>query len=228
MKKEKNILLFLDLEGTILRETDGDYDQEAMYQFLGELDILQSLTDANVNIHLVSPVYKKQMEDIIKRIDRDIDRYNKLHSEHEDIPEIECGSFTPDIGMSLEELFGDKTIALKMPKDSRQIDTSIYGKANYVKQWCEMYQERKKLFMTIYGGNGINDLSAMSYVKEQKSGFVICPSNSRPQAQSKADFVSERRNLLGIIEGIQYINGQILKRTTNNIMQEETKQSEQK
>lgn len=227
MKKQRNILLFLDLEGTILRETDGEYDPEAMYQFLGQLDNLQSLTDAHVNLHLVSPVYKKQMEDIIDRIDRDITRYNKLHPEHDDIPEIECGSFTPNIGMPSEELFGDKTIALKMPVDSRQIDTSIYGKANYVKQWCEIYQEGNKLFMIIYGGNGVNDLSAMSYVKEQKSGFVLCPSNSRPQAQSKADFVSKKRNLPGITEGIQYINRKI-ERRASNITQEETRQDEQK
>lgn len=227
MRKQKNILLFLDLEGTILRETDGDYDQESMYQFLGQLDTLQSLTDSNINIHLVSPVYQKQMEAIIDRIDRDITRYNKLHPEHNNIPEIECGSFLPNPGAKLEELFGNKTIALKMPKDSRQMDTSIYGKANYVKQWCEMYQERSGLFMAIYGGNGINDLAAMSYIKEQKAGFVICPSNCRPQAQSKADFVSEKRNLLGITEGIQYINEQIKKRSSN-IPQQEIKQGEQK
>jgi len=61
----KKILMFFDLEGTILRESDGQYDNEAMYNFLAQISRLQELTDAEVNLHLVSPVYQKQMEEIM-------------------------------------------------------------------------------------------------------------------------------------------------------------------
>ena len=81
MNKNKKILLFSDLEGTILKEEYGDYNKEDMYEFLAQIDRLQQLTGASVNIHLVSPIYRKQMENIIEQIDRDIMRYNMLHQE---------------------------------------------------------------------------------------------------------------------------------------------------
>ena len=40
---EKIILLYSDLEGTILRESDRKYDDTDMYKFLGELSKLQEL-----------------------------------------------------------------------------------------------------------------------------------------------------------------------------------------
>ena len=96
MRRDKKILLFSDLEGTILREEDGKYDDEAMYNFLVQIDRLQQLTEAEVNLHLVSPIYQKQMEEIIDRIERRIVRYNLLHPDHHRIPMIECGTYTPD------------------------------------------------------------------------------------------------------------------------------------
>ncbi len=45
MEKRKIILLFLDLEGTILREEDGLYDDEEMYHFLEQIDKLQKNTN---------------------------------------------------------------------------------------------------------------------------------------------------------------------------------------
>ena len=38
MEKQKTILLFSDLEGTILREGDSKIDLEAMYNFLSQID----------------------------------------------------------------------------------------------------------------------------------------------------------------------------------------------
>ena len=64
MKKRKVILLFSDLEGTILRESDGNFDPETMYGFLSQLHKLQLLTGADVHMHLVSPVFQKQMQEV--------------------------------------------------------------------------------------------------------------------------------------------------------------------
>lgn len=223
MRKEKKILLFSDLEGTILRENDGKYDKEAMYNFLSQIDKLQQLTDSDVHIHLVSPVQREQMEQIMDEIDDDIVRYNQLRSFSDRIPMIECGSFLPDKGMYEQEFLGDRAIPLKVPIDSNQFDTARYGKANYVKTWCEIYEERGQLIMPIYCGNGRNDLSAMECVKE-KNGFVVCPNNSRASAKEKADFVSNKTDLQGITEGIEKINEKIEQRVSPKAKDEKTKQ----
>lgn len=211
MRRDKKILLFSDLEGTILRESDGKYDDEAMYNFLTQIDRLQQITGAEVNLHLVSPIYQKQMEEIIDKIDRNIIRYNMLHRDHHRIPEIECGTFTPDKRIASQEYLRSKTIPLKVPVDAKEFDTSTYGKANYVRSWCNMHKEQEDFFMAIYCGNGRNDLAAMDCVKQNK-GFVVCPKNSRTLAKQKADFVSEKTDLPGITEGMANLNREIEKR----------------
>lgn len=211
MRRDKKILLFSDLEGTILRESDGEYDYEAMYNFLTQIDRLQQITGAEVNLHLVSPIYQKQMEEIIDEIDRNIVRYNILHRDHHRIPEIECGTFTPDRRIITKEYLGDKVMPLKVPVDVKEFDTSTYGKAHYVRMWCDMHKEQGDFFMAIYCGNGRNDLAAMDCVKQNK-GFVVCPKNSRTLAKQKADFVSEKTDLPGITEGMANLNREIEKR----------------
>lgn len=229
MDKEKIILLFSDLEGTILRESDGNYDDEMMYRFLSQIDRLQQLTDASVNIHLVSPVYKETMEKIIDRMDKNISSYNTLHKDGKRIPFIEGGTSTPEIQMSGDEFLGDKVVPLKMPIDSRNFDSSRYGKANYVRTWCSVYEENKEkdLIMRIYCGNGQNDLSAMSYIKSKKGGFVVCPNNSRQLAKKQADFVSPKTDLGGITEGLKGINNEIEKRLVPESKAEEDKKEKQ-
>ena len=74
-----------------------------------------------------------------------------------------------------------------------------------------MYEKSGNLLTAIYCGNGQNDLSAIQYIKEKK-GFIVCPKNSRTMAKQKADFVSNRTDLLGIAEGIEKINEKIAKR----------------
>lgn len=221
----KKVLLFSDLEGTILRELDGKYDKEAMYNFLVQIDRLQQLTGAEVHMHLVSPINMEQMEEIIDEIDSDIARYNINHQASKRIPMIECGGFLPEKGIHESEFLGDKVIALKMPTDTMQFDTARFGKANYVKTWCSMYKEREELLMAIYCGNGKNDLSAMKYIKDNK-GFVVCPSNSRTLAKQKADFVSNRTDLQGITEGIENINKKIAERVAPQSEKESAKEQQ--
>ena len=54
MNKKKIILLFSDLEGTLLRESDGKFEPEDMYSFLSELYKLQELKKAKIHLHLVT------------------------------------------------------------------------------------------------------------------------------------------------------------------------------
>ncbi len=219
MKKEKVILLFSDLEGTILREEDGQFDPETMYQFLGQLEKLQELTGAKVNIHLVSPVYKNHMAEVMDKIDRTIIRYNKLHEHKNDIECIEGGAAYPD-NLTAGENLDDRITELKRPISSTDFDTARFGKANYVRNWCEIIKESqsKELVMAMYCGNGRNDVDAMDYIikKSGALGFVVCPDNSRHEVKAKTPFVSKKRDLLGITDGISMVNKEIEKRKNPN------------
>ena len=212
MKKEKTILIFSDLEGTILRENDGDYSTKDMQNFLFQLDMLQQLTDANVHLHLVSPIYKKNMEILMNRIDYDIIRYNRTNITHDDIPEIESATYTPETNIIQEDFLEDRLVPLKKTRSSKVIDTSAYGKLSYVKSWCEYYDSKDKLIMAIYCGNDFNDIDAMEFIRRQKCGCVICPSNSKPEASQKAAYVSDKTDLKGITDGILLINERIAQR----------------
>ena len=219
MKKEKTILLFSDLEGTILRESDGQYSDEEMFYFLQQIDKLQSNTDSIVKIHLVSPIYKHQMENIINKIDKNINSYNNINKEHKKIYEIECGGAYPDENIKNYEFFGDKVFTMQKPINSRDFDSARYGKAHYVQSWIDMYNdnESKDLIMCIYCGNGRNDLKAMSIITQKDEGFVVCPKNSRHQAQELAFYTSEKEDLPGITEGIEEINKKILEKNGVNL-----------
>ena len=77
--------------------------------------------------------------------------------------------------------------------------------------------------MCIYCGNGQNDLAAIDYINSQKNGFAVCPDNSRKVAKEKAYFVSKKRDLRGITEGIEAINKEIEKRNVKEDIYNETK-----
>lgn len=212
MEKQKTILLFSDLEGTILREGDSKIDLEAMYNFLSQIDKMQKLTGAKVNIHLVSPVFREQMEDVMYRMDKSIAIYNIEHKKS-NILRVQAGAAYPD-SLIGDEFLGDRIVPLKRPINSRDFDTARYGKSYYVRTWCDMYKDNAydNLIMAIYCGNGRNDLDAMKYIKNRKDGFVVCPRNSRQQAKAIATFVSERTDLFGVSEGLENINKEIEKR----------------
>lgn len=217
MQKSKVILLFTDLEGTILREADGQYSDEDMNQFLSQIDNLQSLTGAKVHLHLVSPVYQDQMERIMYKIDRNISAYNKAHKESDEILQVESGAAYPETGITSQEFLGDRVVYLRKPVNEKDFDTAQYGKEHYVKLWYEMYEahDMKDLTMAIYCGNGRNDLRAMKYINGRGKGFVVCPQNSRREVKSKAFHVSDKCDLKGITEGIERINREIEKRKLN-------------
>ena len=75
---EKIILLYSDLEGTILRESDSEYDDTDMYNFLKQLSRLQELMDAKVRMHIVSPISQNQMTDILEKLDKSFTSFNRL------------------------------------------------------------------------------------------------------------------------------------------------------
>ena len=71
-------IIFSDLEGTILRESDRSYSDEDMFNFLQNLNNLTEITDSLCELHLVSPVSGMSMNNYIDRIDKNIRSFNKI------------------------------------------------------------------------------------------------------------------------------------------------------
>lgn len=236
MNKKKVILLFSDLEGTLTKESNekdvegtltkesaGKFEPEDMHNFLSELYRLQELTRAKVHLHLVSPVYQNQMKDIMNQIDSAIAYFNQLHKWENPLSPIECGAAYPE-DMISSEFTGDRIFPLREPTNSKNFDIARLGKADYVLFWCEHYlkNELSELVMSIYCGNGRNDLDAMDYIKNLNQGFIVCPKNSRHEVKSKTSLIGKKTDLPGITEGISEINRLIEKRLEPN--KDETEQ----
>ena len=206
----KKILLFSDLEGTILND-NGDFSDQDMLNFLSKLANLQSLLKAEVNIHLLSPIYEKDMKIIIDKIDSVIRQFNRNNKENR-LSSIEGAAAYPEDSY-IGETTLDRIIPLPKPKNARDFDTASYGKYTYVSDLIEAYNENHtELPLIIYCGNGRNDFRAMKYIQDQKNGFILCPSNSRKDDQNIATYTSSNSDLQGITDGIQYLINEIEKR----------------
>ncbi len=217
MEKSKIIMLFLDLEGTIIEEEQGQLKEQAFNNLLASLNELQKLRNASISMHIVSPVHAKFMEEILDRLDTLIVRYNIQNNTN--IREVESAVAYPDDSYIHQDDLYDKIFPMDM---SQKDDYGRYGKLKYVKSWINNIEsmDGKEIDMAIYGGNGLNDVSAMSYIKGMKNGFVICPSNSDSEVKRIASYISTKAQAEGIKDGIDFINTQIKNR--NKTQPEET------
>lgn len=213
MDEKKQILVFFDLEGTIIEEELGDINKEKIKEILNSLNRLEENTNAKVNIHIVSPVFIEQMKKIIDNLDRLIIRYNMANGKN--LKEVQGAVAHPEVKyVQSEDFLHDKIIPMKLPTRIADGYKDKYGKFDYVRNWIETMHD--KMEFSIYAGNGFNDTKAMEYVKRSKNGFVICPENSHPDVKKISDYVSEKHAADGITEGINYINEQIEKRKTDS------------
>lgn len=241
--KRKTILLYSDLEGTLLREKDGKYDEEELNEFLSQIDKLQQKTDAMVKIHLVSPIDETFMNDILFDLDKIVSNYNRTSKDpnHTYVSRVDSAAaypmedfirLNPDRSLYMKRIDSRiMQLAKPMRNGEDEANPAGYGKKNYVKQMTEYLQKKdnEEVLMSIYCGNGRNDLAAMDYINSQKNGIVICPKNSRREVKEKALFVSDQEDLKGIIDGIKCINKQIEKRKAKSLeggIQEKTEESE--
>lgn len=205
------IMLFLDLEGTIIDEEKGTIKGESINKLLDSINKLQDTVNLPVKIHIASPVSADKMEEIIDQLDRRIARYNM--SNKANINEIESAVAYEDKTFIHQDDLYDKIFPMKMPKE----DFGRAGKTNYVNQWINILGNKTRFI--IYGGNGLNDVGAMNRVKDTKKGFVICPNNSHKEVKKIADFISNKDEAEGIKEGIDFITNQIqirLEKTNND------------
>ena len=212
---EKEIMMFFDLEGTLIEEELGEVNVEKINEVLDAISRLEENTNSKVNIHIVSPVSMKAMEGIVDKLDRVIIRYNMAQGKR--LKEIQSAVAYPDTNYIDPNFLYDRIIPMKILPTANHGETDKYGKCYYVRNWIESMGD--KVAFSIYGGNGFNDLKAMEYIKRSK-GFVICPENSYEGVKKLADYVSEKHAADGIKDGIDFINAQIEKRKHNEVTKE--------
>ena len=76
----KAILMFCDLEGTLLNEKNGTLDARKLFRFFDQINKIQQTTKSTVYMHLLSPIPLDIMEKVLDKLDTYIAKYNKRHS----------------------------------------------------------------------------------------------------------------------------------------------------
>jgi len=192
-------IIFSDLEGTILRESDNSYSDEDMFIFLQTLNTFSNITNSTLQMHLVSPVSSTAMNKYLDQIDQNIRSFNKIT--HNRLPFIHSAYCSFDNKSTIK--LPSNIIATKPPT----ADNFLSWKSIYVNDVCREFIEREpdNNFSFIYLGNGRNDIRAMEMVK-RANGIGICPKNSRTAVKSVSNFVGQYEDLRGITDGLnQYI-----------------------
>ena len=204
----KNVILyFTDLEGTMLREKDGQYDREELYKLFGQLSDLQNSLQADVKINIVSPIFMEQMKKLVSHFNLEIARYNRSNPSSR-LDEINAAMASLDSNQYFDPNY---TYDVIEPFPRIAEDGGERGKMQHVSNWMDIFPNAK---LYIYAGNGRNDILAMRKVLSSPRGAVICPTNSRTQVKEIATFVSDKEEMEGIIEGLSRLNERVRTRQT--------------
>lgn len=189
---KSDIVIFTDLEGTILREIDGKYDETVMFQFLRQINRLEKLEDATAQIHILSPMMVDQMKYILDELDEAFAKYNKT-----------SGNYVSYIKSAIaiqDNYTGWRNIPNRMLLVKYK-NLNQYGeeKLSYVESYMKAHKDDdiKKM---IYMGNGANDVMAMQKIKSN-NGIVICPYNSTDEVKKIATYKSNEEDLRGLVDG---------------------------
>lgn len=189
---KSDIVIFTDLEGTILREIDGKYDETVMFQFLRQINRLEKLEDATAQIHILSPMMVDQMKYILDELDEAFAKYNKT-----------SGNYVSYIksAIAIQDNYTDwRNIPNRMLLVKYK-NLNQYGeeKLSYVESYMKAHKgdDIKKM---IYMGNGANDVMAMQKIKSN-NGIVICPYNSTDEVKKIATYKSNEEDLRGLVDG---------------------------
>lgn len=210
--KNKRILFFSDLEGTILRDSDGKFDEKDFNNLVGELSKMGDLTKSTVEIRLVSPIGFKRMDKIVDKMDSIISKYFMKARKISNVKLVEAVASPYDIA---DDISASRRISRKitpLPHVTYSPDIAREAKRRYLKYVFESFKEPSNIALSIYAGNDRNDIDAMLIVKKEKNGFTVCPKNSIAQIKEISDFVSDENDILGVIEGVSKINKKIEKR----------------
>lgn len=163
----KKILYFSDLEGTLLREKDGEVDDKDLFDLVTELAKLGTLTKSDIDIRLISPVGFKKMNATVDKIDRVIARQSLLDKKNKTkIRLVEAAASPFDIG---DDIFLERRMSKKLvqlPEVIRLSDKSRDEKKKYIDLVINNQSDPNDVSLYIYSGNGRNDIDAMKELKK--------------------------------------------------------------
>lgn len=210
MNNNKVILMFCDLEGTLLNEKNGTLDARKLFRFFDQINKIQQTTKSTVYMHLLSPIPLDIMEKVLDKLDTYIAKYN-----------MEKGTFIRDIqgatasypaGISQEENTYDRIAPFPERATKDAYDIAAQGKLEYVEKWIRGINN---LDFCIYAGNGRNDFRAIDYIRKNSKGYSICPENSRRTVKSIVNFTSTNPDIEGVIDGLNNLNNLLIQKNRN-------------
>lgn len=210
--KNKKILFFSDLEGTILRDSDGRFDDQDFLNLVQELSQMGLLTDSTIDLRLVSPIGFKKMDSVVGKMESLIIKYFVSKHQNPNVQLVEAASSPFDIENDFTDIRRISKKVVPLPQVLYGRNTAGMSKKKYVSYVYDSFGENNEILLSVYAGNDINDIEAIRYIKGQDNGFAICPKNGITQVQELSDFVSSKDDILGIIDGVSQINEKIKRR----------------
>ena len=212
----KVVLMFCDLEGTLLNEKNGTLDGRKLSRFLDQINKIQQTTKSTVHLHLLSPIPLKMMEKVLDKLDTYIAKYN--HENRTFIRDIQGATASYPYGISESESTYDIIAPFPERAENNSYDVGAEGKLAYVRKWIRGINN---LDFCIYAGNGRNDFKAIEFIRRNSKGYSICPNNSRREVKYSVDFTSSSPDIDGIIDGLIQLNNVLEKKVRDEDIRDE-------
>jgi hypothetical protein len=212
----KAILMFCDLEGTLLNEKNGTLDARKLFRFFDQINKIQQTTKSTVYLHLLSPIPLNIMNEVLDKLDTYIAKYNR--EKRTFIRDIQGATASYPAGISQEENTYDRIAPFPERATKDAYDIAAQGKLEYVEKWIRGINN---LDFCIYAGNGRNDFRAIDYIRKNSRGYSICPDNSRKTVKKVATFTSESTDIEGIIDGLDRLNQYLIQKNRNEDTRDE-------
>lgn len=212
----KAILMFCDLEGTLLNEKNGTLDVRKLFRFFDQINKIQQTTKSTVYLHLLSPIPLNIMSEVLDKLDTYIAKYNR--EKRTFIRDIQGATASYPAGISQEENTYDRIAPFPERATKDAYDIAAQGKLEYVEKWIRGINN---LDFCIYAGNGRNDFRAIDYIRKNSRGYSICPDNSRKTVKKVATFTSESTDIEGIIDGLDRLNQYLIQKNRNEDTRDE-------
>lgn len=201
--KDRDFLIFMDVDGTLLKDGSSQIDEADMEKFLNNVNELEEKLKCKVKIHLISPMESTLMEKIMMQADKMIDKYNIKKSTR--IYRLEGAGVYPNEYFNI--IGSKKRSIIPIPPNYSGKQDGHYGKRIYVETTTEHYKQSpyaNELVGMIYAGNGSNDREAMEYIYK-KGGHCIGPSNSSESLKDILEYRGECENLAGIAGAMEKV-----------------------
>ena len=212
----KAILMFCDLEGTLLNEKNGTLDARKLFRFFDQINKIQQTTKSTVYLHLLSPIPLNIMNEVLDKLDTYIAKYNR--EKRTFIRDIQGATASYPAEISQEENTYDRIAPFPERATKDAYDIAAQGKLEYVEKWIRGINN---LDFCIYAGNGRNDFRAIDYIRKNSRGYSICPDNSRKAVKKIATFTSESTDIEGIIDGLDRLNQYLIQKNRNEDTRDE-------